>query len=164
MNTTQLQTTDNWSNIKICTDTIQNDTSANKAVTNNKELLYQYQSIQPYPIGGVKAYGVAIVCTGKGLLPWKTNEGTILMIQTLYCKEIDGTIISPTTIVEQNEKEYQGFTNIADCDTGHGTLKLLHRDGVHHVTFPMTQENGLWFHKYSTSGHHQASITRLNDA
>ena len=55
--------------INIFTDKIQNDTGANKAVTNNKQLLYKYKDIAPYPIGGVKADDIAIVCTGEGLLP-----------------------------------------------------------------------------------------------
>lgn len=63
--------------IHICTDTIQNDTGANRAVTNNIKLLHQYETINSYPIGGVKANEVAISCTGEELLPWETKK-TIL--------------------------------------------------------------------------------------
>ena len=43
------------------------------------------QLLKSYLISDVKADDVAIVCTGKGLLPWKTNEDTIIMVRTLYC-------------------------------------------------------------------------------
>ena len=44
--------------INICTETVQSDTGANKAVTNNKNILYSYSDIDPYPIGGVKAVAI----------------------------------------------------------------------------------------------------------
>ena len=134
--------------INICTDTIQNDTGANKAVTNNNSLLYNYKTIAPYPIGGVKADDVAITCTGEGFLPWKQREGNIIWVKTMFSKEVDGTIISPTTVVEQNRDTFQGFTIEANCDNGAGMLKFLNRDGVNHNTVSMTLENGLWFHNY----------------
>ena len=49
----------------ICTDPIQSDTGANENVTCNKSSIHNYVDIEPYPIGGVKADEVAIVCTGK---------------------------------------------------------------------------------------------------
>ena len=90
--------------ISICTDTIQNDTGTNKVVTNNKEIMYAYHDIDPYPIGGVKADNVVITCTGEGLLPWETLEVNIIIMRTLYYKDVDGTIISPTTVAHQNKK------------------------------------------------------------
>ena len=108
--------------IRICTDKVQSDTGANQAVTNNKESLYAYSDIDPYPVGGVKADDVAIICTGHGLLPWQSTEGHIIMVRTMYCDEVDGTIISPTTVVQQNQDTYQGFTIDSDCDIGTGTL------------------------------------------
>ena len=55
--------------IQICTDKVQSATGANQSVTNNIEELYAYSEIEPYPIGGVNADEVSIVCTGQGLLP-----------------------------------------------------------------------------------------------
>ena len=90
----------NSTKVQICTDKVQSDTGANQAVTNNKESLYAYSDIEAYPIGGVKADEVAIVCTGHGLLPWQSQEGQIIMVKLMYCKDVDGTIISPTTVVQ----------------------------------------------------------------
>ena len=150
--------------INICTDTVQSDTGANKAVTSNKSLLYAYSDIDPYPIGGVKADDIAIVCTGHGLLPWQTKEGDIIMVHTLYCKEVDGTIISPTTIIEQNQHKYYGFDIENNCDTGKGILTLKKRKGCNHGTFDMTLSNGLWYHNYTASSSIHASIGKMNDA
>ena len=86
-------------------DTIQNDTGANKAVTNNKKILYVYHNIDPYPIGGVNVDNVAITCTGEGIIPWETLKGNIIMVRTLYYKDIGGISISPTTVVHQNKKD-----------------------------------------------------------
>lgn len=65
------------------------------------------------------------------------------MIRTLYCKDVDGTIISPTTVVEQNTERYQGFTITANCDNGKGIPTLVHRYGRNHNTISMTNTNGL---------------------
>ena len=55
--------------IRICTYKVQCNTWANQAVTSNILSLYACSNIYPYPIGGVKAEGVTIVCTGHGPLP-----------------------------------------------------------------------------------------------
>ena len=150
--------------INICMETVQSDTGANKEVTNNKSILYAYSDIDPYPIGGVKAEDIAILCTGHGLLPWQTNEGTIIMVRTLYCKEVDGTIISPTTVIEQNQHKYYGFDIENNCDTGKGLLTLKSRQGEQNSTFDMTLVNGLWFHNYNASPSVHASIGKMNNA
>ena len=139
---TKLHVKRDMNRIQICTDKVQSDTGANQAVTNNKEGLYAYSEIEPYPIGGVKADEVAIVCTGQGLLPWQSTEGNIIMIRTMYCKEVEGTIISPTTVVQQNQEYYHGFTIDSDCDRGKGTLTINGRDKKDNSTFTMTLENG----------------------
>ena len=150
--------------ITICTDKVQSDTGANKAVTNNKNILYAYSDIEPYPIGGVKADDIAIVCTGQGLLPWQSREGEIIMVKTLYCSDVDGTIISPTTVVEQNQHKYYGFSIENDCDKGKGILALKSRTTQQTTTYDMTLENGLWYHHYNSSSPAHASIRQLNTA
>ena len=150
--------------ITICTDKVQSDTGANKAVTNNKNILYAYSDIEPYPIGGVKADDISIVCTGQGLLPWQSREGEIIMVKTLYCSDVDGTIISPTTVVEQNQDKYYGFSIENDCDKGKGILALKRRTTNKTTTYNMTLENGLWYHHYNSSSPAHASIRQLNSA
>ena len=58
----------------ISTDSVQNDTGANRNVTSKKFSIHTYEYIAPFPIGGVKADDAAIVCTGKWLLPWLSIE------------------------------------------------------------------------------------------
>ena len=42
-----------------------------------------YTDIESFPIEGVKADKIAIVCTGKGMLPWLSREEKYTMIETL---------------------------------------------------------------------------------
>ena len=48
----------------------QNDGGANRLVTSSKSLLVHYEDIPGYGISDVKEGEAAIVCTGKGYLPW----------------------------------------------------------------------------------------------
>ena len=38
-----------------------------------------------------------------------SKEGVCAMVETLYCAEVDGTIISPTTVAEQHKDKYEEF-------------------------------------------------------
>ena len=160
----KMQSARDMNKIQICTEKVQSDTGANQAVTNNKECLYAYNTIEPYPIGGVKADEVAIVCTGQGLLPWESTEGNIIMVRTMYSEEVEGTIISPTTVVQQNQDKYHGFTIESDCDNGRGTLRLNGRDEADNCTYTMALENGLWFHNHNDHMKMTASIKKMNVA
>ena len=143
---------------------IQDDIGANQNVTHIKSIIHDYVDIEPYPIGGVKADDVAIICTGKGYLPWLSKEGVLSMVPILYCKEVDGTIVSPTTIVIHYKSMYSGFVIETDTDNGTGVLRLIHRDGIHHITYPMTMHNSLWFHEYTPPPTHAPTVNRMNDA
>jgi hypothetical protein len=48
----------------------QNDGGANRSVMASKDLLVHYEDIEDYAIGGVKEGEPAIICTGKGYIPW----------------------------------------------------------------------------------------------
>ena len=50
-------------------NTAQNDSGANRSVTNNKQLLVHYKAIRPYAIKGINDNSAAIHCTGIGYLP-----------------------------------------------------------------------------------------------
>ena len=84
----------------------------------------------------------------------------------MYCKDVEDTIISSTLLVTQQSLYYQGFTIITDCDSLSGELKLLHRDGVSHCSFPLLSSNDLWYHQCSYVPIQQplSKIHRLNDA
>ena len=133
-------------------------------MTDNKDILVDYTDIKSFPIGEVKADKIAIVCTGKGMLPWLSKESKWMMIKTLYCAEVDWTIVPPTTIVQQYTAIYQRFTIITDMDNGTGVLKLLNRDGVQHITYPMTLKKGLWYYKLIKCDEITRSISKLNVA
>ena len=53
------QTQQHTSTFGINTEQFQSDMGANRNVTDNKDILLQYQDIDPYHIGGVKADDVA---------------------------------------------------------------------------------------------------------
>ena len=57
----------------------------------------------PYPIGGIDAAEVAIVCTEKGKIQWYSKEGHLNMTDCLYPKECDGTIVTSTVVVQSNK-------------------------------------------------------------
>ena len=70
------------------------------------------------------------------------------MVRTLFYTEVDRTIISHMTVVQQNKDNNQDFTITIDCDKGNGIFKLLNRDGINYKMYPMIFYNGLWFHNY----------------
>ena len=136
----------------------------NRCVTNLKHIIVGYKDIPDYPIGGVGKDAVAIVCTGKGYLPWYSTEGICIMVEVLYSMDCDGTLVSPTNMVTSNSEKFQGFAIDTNCDCGTGNLRLLHRDGVSHCTYPLIRKNGLWFHSYDPTPQVLPTVKRLNDS
>ena len=116
----------------IRTTQIQSDMGANRCVSDNKSIMVNFQEIAPYAVGGVEKEEVAIVCTGKAFIPWYSEEGILNMVECLYSSQCDGTLISPTNVVDSNSDKYHSFTIESNCDNGTGTLKLIHRDGKTH--------------------------------
>ena len=130
-------------------NSMQNDGGANRSVTNNKNMLIGYQSIDPYPIGGVnEENGPAILCTGKGYIPWRSNTGEIVLIRSYYCAQVAGTIISPTDIVMAHNERFSGWTMDTDCEEGLGEFTLKSKDGLSHLHFDAYMENNLWYHYF----------------
>ena len=56
---------------------------ANISVTDKKHPLVDFEEIDPYPIGGVEADNVAIVCTVKDTSPG-THQRVTLIWQSAY--------------------------------------------------------------------------------
>ena len=127
-------------------NTGQNDSGANRSVTNQKHLLINFKQIEPYAIKGVNEKEAAIHCTGWGYLPWKADTGEILLIQCLYCKESSGTIISPSNVNLQYQDKYDGWVMETNFDSKHGQLTFNARDGVNHLVFSAYSDNNLWYH------------------
>jgi len=119
--------------LNICIYTVKSDTGENNNVTDRKQLLVTYKDIESYPIGGVKAEDLAIICTGKGIPPRLSQEGKCTMIETLYCADVDGTIISSTTVVIQQIHLYQGFTITANINNEKGELNSQKRSTTNHI-------------------------------
>ena len=125
---------------------IQNDSGANRCVTNAKHLLQRYQSIEPYPIAGIKDDVAAIHCTGLGYLPMTTDANETLLIRCYYSPDVAGTIISPTDVVHQNVDRFNSWQFSANLDSGIGRWRMMARDGLNHCQFTAYNENNLWWH------------------
>ena len=129
---------------------VQNDPGANRSITDRKDCLYQYKTLAtPLPVHGVSSDGPAIVCVGVGLLPWKSKEGDVILIQCYYCPQATGTIISPTGITRKYSSKYSGWTMHVDSDKEEGSIKFLSRDGFSHSTFDCYLRNDLCYHNIS---------------
>ena len=126
--------------------TAQNDSGANRSVTNNKSLLVNFKPISPYAINGICDGDPAIHCTGTGYLPWRADTGEVLLIRCLYCKEASGTIISPSDVNLQYKKKYDGWTMETKFDSKYGQLTFNARDGINHLVFTAYSDNNLWHH------------------
>jgi hypothetical protein len=115
-------------------------------VTSSKDLLLHYETIPDYAINGVKEGEPAIICIGKGYIPWRSNSGEIILVRCFYCPQASGTILSPSDINAQYSDRYTGWVMDTDYDSKSGTFKLIARDGIHHLTFSAYSENQLWYH------------------
>ena len=87
---------------------MQNDGGANHSVTNCKNILIHYKSIDPYPISGINCNEPAIHCTGFGYIPWRSTTDDMLLIPCYYCPQATWTIISPTDIVFSHLDKFVG--------------------------------------------------------
>jgi deoxyuridine 5'-triphosphate nucleotidohydrolase len=124
----------------------QHDSGANRSVTSSKNILLHYEDIEDYAINGVKDGEPAIICTGKGYVPWRAKSGEIILFRCLYCPDASGTIISPSDINAQYSNRYSGWVMDTNYDSKMGTFKFIARDGINHLSFPTYSENNLWFH------------------
>ena len=125
---------------------MQNDPGSNRNICNKPTLLQNYEEISPIPIGGIKKGQPAIFATGRGLFPWRSNNGDLLLIEMLVCPDADCTLLSPTAIVNQYPDLFYGWTLHCNQENESGILELLNRDGINHSTFSTCMENDLWYH------------------
>ena len=131
---------------------IQNDSGANRNVTNNKEILNDFQEISPYSIGGINNdESTNIVCTGEGFLCLRTDDNKSIPLRMLYSPDTSGTIVSPTSIVRQYSSTYMGWSIFTNCDSATGLLKLLYRNGMKSDDFSLIGSNDLWYHSQFVS-------------
>ena len=156
---------DKTPHINVCNASpAQSDSGANRIVTDSLELLQDVVMIEPLPMGGCnKTDTAAIVCTAMGKLPLQSNTGTILLATAYYSAEVDGTIISPTTLVQQHADTYSGWMQHADCMNKNGYITLISKHGTD-LTFNTVCSNDLWYHDKNTIGPKEPRIRKLNSA
>jgi deoxyuridine 5'-triphosphate nucleotidohydrolase len=125
----------------------QSDSGANAIVTNDITLLKNVKMIDNYPMNGCnKNDPAAIVCTALGMMPMQTTTGEILWVKTYYSAELDGTLISPTTLVRQHSDRFSGWMQYSDLDCDTGKIVLIGKGAQADVKFKIISQNDLWYH------------------
>ena len=90
---------------------MQSDSGTTHNLTNKKHVLLHFKNIAPVPIAGIQADDTALYATGTGLLPLTPDEGDTILVECLYSKSAECTIISPTAIIRQYKQIYTGWTH-----------------------------------------------------
>ena len=137
------------------------DSGANRIVTDDLSLLTNIKMIDPYPMGGCnKNHPAAIICTATDTLQLSSMNGTKLSVTAYYSNQVDGTIISPTTIIVQHKEHYVGWLHHANVASSEGTITLIGGQGIDDVTFRIHMENDLWYHDRKSLGNAKAEVKR----
>ena len=150
---------------KLHTISLQSDSGANRIVTDQLQLLHDVMFIKDYPMGGCNKDNIAITCTAKGKLTLQGLDGSTILVEAYYSSQVDGTIVSPTTVVRQHSTRFSSFEQHSNCDTNDGCIQFIGRDGHQDFSLPLTCSNDLWYHvQPSTSSHNKASINKMSAA
>jgi deoxyuridine 5'-triphosphate nucleotidohydrolase len=152
-------------NLNCTTTPAQSDSGANRIVTDDIDQIINAKKITPVNMGGCnKEDDAAIVCTAMGTLPIQSTSGEEILVHAYYSAEVDGTIISPTTIVTQHKHRFSGWTQHSNCDNDSGYIMLLARDG-NDIRMNLTCKNDLWYHTVNSVGKQSTpKITKLGNA
>ena len=154
------------SSIAPAQDINQSDSGANRIVTDDISILDNVKYIDPFPMGGCnKNDPAAIVCTATGHLTLHANDGTQIKVKAYFSEQVDGTIISPTTIVTQHKNKFVGWMQHSFTDSKSGTIQLIGRHGHDNITFSTYMSNDLWYHDKGTIGSKSTpKINRMSNA
>ena len=125
------------------------DGGANRSITADKTLLMHYRDIKAYAIHGVHKDDAALTCTGMGYLPWRSPDGTLILIKCLYSKDAADTIISPTDIVHTHYPTYIGWTQHSDLSKKSGYIDFI-SSNEKRTRYPLIEANNLWYSVTST--------------
>jgi hypothetical protein len=122
----------------------QADSGANRAITDNLEILHNTrQMAKPYPVGSIDSAN-KLYCTAIGELRLCTKEGKIENFPCLYSAQSAGTVISPdnkcTTLPHLTQWEQVG-----DTITGTGAIRFRNKYEELVATLPTYRRNGLWY-------------------
>ena len=148
------------------TEPAQSDSGANRIVTDNIKLLSDVMWIDDTPMSGCnKNDPEAIVCTAMGKMTLISETNETINVTAYYSPNVDGTIISPTTIVAQHKQHYYGWIQEVNYERKEGTITLLGKEGTDDMRLPVTCSNDLWYHSTSSvSMGDQAKVNRLSNA
>ena len=125
----------------------QTDSGANRIVTNDISLLKNVTFIDPIPMGGCnKNDEAAITCNAVGYISLRATCGTLLTAKAYYSDEVDGTIISPTTIIRHNNQNFGAWMQYSSVDDNAGHIELIGKHGQKNLIFNTVSDNDLWFH------------------
>jgi hypothetical protein len=145
---------------------VQNDSGANRCITNEKGTLLKFKCIPALPIGGIEKGEPVLYATGKWYLSFRSNNGDILLIPCLYCSEAECTLISSIAITKHYGNLCYGWNLHGDhhTNTGYVYLEFLNRDRINHTKYSSFKENDLWYHYAhdTPSGTEKPIIHRLS--
>ena len=125
----------------------QSDTGANACATNDLQALYDVVYIKPININSAhKSASMSMVAVGRIRLQTTTDD--YITPLCYYSPDIDGTIISPTAIVQEFRSKFKGFQKVCDCNTNKGYLCFNTNDpNASEPILPLFSQNNLWYHQ-----------------
>ena len=122
------------------------DGGANRSITNDRTQLIRYRNIKKYPMAGVAADEPALMCTGIGYLPWRSDTGETVLVKCYYSERAAETIVSPNDIVNNQIQDFVSWRQYSNFDTGMGRLEFHRRTNSPPLTFSLRSHNGLWYY------------------
>ena len=115
------------------------------SITNDEQKLVNFRHIKRHAIAGIADGEPALYATGIGYLPWRSSEGTIILVKCYYSLNAAETVISPNDIVLNHITDYSGWTQHSNMDKGSGYIAFHHRNTNSTTKFHLTAHNGLWY-------------------
>ena len=139
---------------------IQSDTGANANITSDLDLHFNVQWIEPIKCDSAEQGAILeIQAIGRYIIP-----GTALMVNMYFCPDTQGTIISPTALVRQNQRHFIGYQKYLHLDNETGYIELIPKDDCGLTQIPIHIKNDLCYHSHSNATIDPAMAQDLFDA
>ena len=106
--------------------TTQGDSGANRGVTNNKDLLHNYQEIVHFGIGTIGPDTISVI--GFGYMNLPSLENGLERAKTYYSSKASGSVMSPDRHVKESEQRLRRWIQWGDLTSGHGAVVFIGRD------------------------------------
>ncbi|KAL7555072.1 hypothetical protein ACHAWF_018706 [Thalassiosira exigua] len=123
------------------------DGGSNICLTNNLSHLLDVVNIAPIPVSVAIEDGSStpgFVCTAKGMLPLRLDDGTIHYQPTYYCADAVETIISPQAILNSSDV-FASWQQTGFKDGIAGLLRFSSHDGFHTMSVRLDHVDGLYY-------------------